>query len=280
MAQPRQAVHRTIVVVDVEGFGNRRRTNPHRVAVRDGMYLALRQAFSRVGIPWFDCHRWDGGDGVLTLVPPEVPKGLLVESLPYELVRALHEHNLAHAAEEQIRFRVALHAGEVQYDDHGVTGAAIILAFRLLDAAPFKAALAASSRVLALIVSPWFYDEVVRNAAAGTSVAYRPVWVVVKETATTGWIALPDHQHSAGSGAHSASGEEAWPVRILDSGGRPEGAGVLIGSGRYLLTATHVVARSSIGRFVAQGAGTVRPADAEGVRCPASRSLISSDKLE
>jgi tetratricopeptide (TPR) repeat protein len=34
-------VHRTILVVDVQGFGDRRRTNPHQLAVRDGLYQAL-----------------------------------------------------------------------------------------------------------------------------------------------------------------------------------------------------------------------------------------------
>ena len=35
------AVHRTIVAVDVEGFGDRHRINPHQVAVREGLYLSL-----------------------------------------------------------------------------------------------------------------------------------------------------------------------------------------------------------------------------------------------
>jgi hypothetical protein len=48
------AVHRAIVVVDVEGFGDRRRTNAHQVAVRDGLYRVMRQAFGRAGISWGD----------------------------------------------------------------------------------------------------------------------------------------------------------------------------------------------------------------------------------
>jgi hypothetical protein len=52
MEEQRLAVHRTIVVVDVEGFGDQRRTNPHQVAVRDGLYRAMRDAFGRAGIPW------------------------------------------------------------------------------------------------------------------------------------------------------------------------------------------------------------------------------------
>ena len=166
MEDQRLAVHRTIVVVDVEGFGDQRRTNPHQVAVRDGLYRAMRDAFGRAGIAWDDCGHEDRGDGVFVLVPAEVPKGLLVESLPSALVTALHAHNGAHPGPERIRLRMALHAGEVRYDEHGVTAAAVNLAFRLLDAGALKAALASSPGVLAVIASSWFFEEVVRHSAA------------------------------------------------------------------------------------------------------------------
>ena len=195
MQDPRLAVHRTIVVVDVEGFGDQRRTNRDQVAVRDGLYRAMRDAFGRAGVPWDDCGHEDRGDGVFVLVPAEVPKGLLAESLPSALVTALRTHNGAHPDPERIRLRMALHAGEVQYDEHGVTAAAVNLAFRLLDAGALKAALASSPGVLAVIASSWFYEEVVRHSSAVS--VYRPVEVVVKETTTTGWICLPDHVDTA-----------------------------------------------------------------------------------
>ena len=196
MEDQRLAVHRTIVVVDVEGFGDQRRTNPHQVAVRDGLYGAMRDAFCHAGIPWDDCGHEDRGDGVFVLVPAEVPKGLLVESLPSALVTALRAHNGAHPGPERIRLRMALHAGEVRYDEHGVTAAAVNLAFRLLDADALKAALASSPGVLAVIASSWFFEEVVRHS--GAAAGYRPAQVVVKETATIGWICLPDHMDPAG----------------------------------------------------------------------------------
>ena len=89
MEDRRLAVHRTIVVVDVEGFGDQRRTNPHQLAVREGLYRAMREAFGRAGITWADCGHEDRGDGVFILVPAEVPKGLFVELLPSALVAAL-----------------------------------------------------------------------------------------------------------------------------------------------------------------------------------------------
>ncbi len=196
MEDQRLAVHRTIVVVDVEGFGDQRRTNAHQVAVRDGLYRVMREAFGRTGISWGDCSREDRGDGVFVLVPAEVPKGLLAESLPLALVTALRAHNAAHPDPERIRLRMAMHAGEVQYDEHGVTAASINLAFRLLDAGALKAALAGSPGVLAVIVSSWFFEEVMRHS--GAAAGYRQVEVAVKETTTTGWICLPDHLDPAG----------------------------------------------------------------------------------
>ena len=128
------AVHRTIVAVDVEGFGDRRRINSHQVAVREGLYGVLRQAFRAATIPWSGCYHEDRGGGVLILAPPEVAKSVFVESLPTQLVEGLREHNSTRPTEEQIRLRFAVHAGELHYDDHGVTGASINLTFRLLNA--------------------------------------------------------------------------------------------------------------------------------------------------
>jgi hypothetical protein len=195
MEDQRLAVHRTIVVVDVEGFGDRRRTNRHQLAVREGLYRAMREAFHRAGISWADCGHEDRGDGVFILVPADVPKGLFVELLPFALVAALRAHNDTHPGQERIRLRMALHAGEVHYDEHGVTAASINLAFRLLEAGELKATLAGSQGVLAVITSSWFFEEVVRHSAAD-SAAYRRVRVDVKESKTSGWICLPDYVYS------------------------------------------------------------------------------------
>ena len=135
--------------------------------------------------------------GCSSWFPAEVPKGLLAESLPSALVAALHAHNGTHTGPERIRLRMALHAGEVGYDEHGVTAVAVNLAFRLLDAGVLKAALASSQGVLAVIASSWFFEEVVRHSTADAA-AYRPAEVAVKETTTTGWIVLPDHVDPAG----------------------------------------------------------------------------------
>ncbi|ONI77867.1 hypothetical protein ALI144C_31125 [Actinosynnema sp. ALI-1.44] len=193
MKRTRVAVHRTVLVVDVEEFGTQRRTRPHQLAVRDGLDRALRRAFDDVGLPWSDCRVEDRGDGALILVPAQIPKGPLVESLPYALADALRQHNRTHPAEEHIRLRMALHAGEVAFDDRGVTAPAINRTFRLLEARPTKQALRESPGVLVLITSDWFFDEVIRHSCAVDPATFRPVAVTVKETFTTGWLYRPDH---------------------------------------------------------------------------------------
>ncbi|MGD0069405.1 MAG: hypothetical protein ABSB76_39035, partial [Streptosporangiaceae bacterium] len=229
MEDQRLAVHRAIVVVDVEGFGDQRRTNQHQVAVRDGLYRAMQDAFGSAGIPWDNCGHEDRGDGVFVLVPAEVPKALLAESLPPALVTALQAHNGVHPEPERIRLRMALHAGEVHYDQHGVTAVAVNLAFRLLDAQPLKTALTRSPGVLAVIVSSWFFEEVVRHSESAPG--YRPAEVEVKETMTTGWICLPDQavqpdgsrqadQRSAPSGVRRSLAD-IEPLLSLSSGRQP-----------------------------------------------------------
>ncbi|MFJ9784948.1 hypothetical protein ACIRSS_35630 [Amycolatopsis sp. NPDC101161] len=197
MNYERPAIHRTIFAVDVEGYGDQRRTTPDRLAMREGLYRALGRAFDDAGVPWAACRSDDCGDGVFVLAPPQIPKGLFVEFLPNALAVALHRHNLTHHAGARIRLRMALHAGEVAYDDHGVTAPAINHAFRLLDAAPLKKALKTSPGVLGLITSAWFFEEVVRHSDGLDPTTFRPVPVAVKETRTTGWIALPDRPYPA-----------------------------------------------------------------------------------
>ncbi|MEV0682012.1 tetratricopeptide repeat protein [Actinosynnema sp. NPDC050436] len=189
------AVHRTIVVVDVEGFGDRRRTLPHQLGTRAALYRVVERALRAAGVPWAGCHREDRGDGLFVLVPPEVPKTPLVEVLPAALVAALREHNATGPPEQRFRLRLAVHAGEVAFDAHGVTSTSLTTAFRLVDAAPLKQALADSPGTLALVVSGWVFDEVVRHSAVLDAATFRPVEVRVKEVRDTAWVALPDHPY-------------------------------------------------------------------------------------
>jgi hypothetical protein len=182
--------HCTIVAVDIEGFGRRSRTNMNQVRIRHGMYRSMRHAFDAAGIPWASCRNEDRGDGVLVLAPADLPKVLFVNYLPDILLRALIEHNAAHPVEERIRLRLALHAGEITYDEHGVTGSSITHTFRLVDAPVLRTRLAKATATLAIISSDWFYDEVVRHSERSEAKSYRSINITSKETTTRAWVRL------------------------------------------------------------------------------------------
>jgi hypothetical protein len=187
-------VHQTICTVDIAGYGNGDRTRRNLGSLRAGMYESVRRAFAESGIPWDECFRQDGGDSILALVPGTVSKGAFAGRLLGALLVALHAHNDAHPPGECLRLRLALHAGEVTYDDHGVSAPAVIQASRLLDARPLKEALANSTASLAVIASEYFFTEVIRHEPEYEPEEYRKVAVNVKQFSGFGWIRLPGHE--------------------------------------------------------------------------------------
>ncbi|WP_410667648.1 hypothetical protein [Amycolatopsis sp. cmx-4-68] len=185
------AMHHTILAVDVARFSAPERSNQHRLVVRSALYEALEEALAASGVRWRACHRTDLGDGVLILAPATCPKAVLGGLVPGALASRLSVHNSTHEPPERIRLRLAIHAGEVTRDAHGVTGSAIVHAFRLLDSAAVKDALASSEGDLAVITSNWFYEEVIRHSPLTDPRSYRPVVATVKETTAPAWIHLP-----------------------------------------------------------------------------------------
>ncbi len=204
-------VHRTIFLIDVEKYGDKSRTTPDLLTLRKGLYEALETAFLRCELPWSDSRLDDAGDGLFVLVPAEVPKSAFVERFPEELAAAVRAHNDRHPEQARMRVRVALHAGEIAYDEHGVASPAIIKAFRLLDAPVLKKALADSGGVLVLVCSAWFFEEVVLQSADANAATYRRVKVKVKETRETAWIARPDDPYPP---AARRAARKRWRVAV------------------------------------------------------------------
>ena len=192
------AVHRSFVVVDVESYGDPSRTSPQRTAVREGMYRVLMTAFADCDLPWDDKAVDDAGDSLMVLLPADVPKSVLVERLPERVVAALRRHNHVHAHEARLRMRMAVHAGEVHFDDRGRTGDEMIFTYRILDAPAAKRALKTSNATLALIVSDLFYRSVVRHDPATRPGDYTPAQAKVKEVDARVWVRLVDGSPVAG----------------------------------------------------------------------------------
>ena len=207
MEDQRLAVHRTIVVVDVEGFGDQSRTNPDQVAVRDGLYRAMQEAFGRAGIPWDTCGHEDRGDGALVIFPPDLAAQPIIDVFPEQLRCLIRRHNRFSCEQGRMQLRVAVNVGPVYRDEHGFAGEDVTYLCRMLDAQPLRRALSESGTELAFIVSDYVYDKLIlrRHSLAGTR-SFRRVKTQVKRTPVHAWIYLPDRPVAVAGSGPSATG--------------------------------------------------------------------------
>ena len=89
----------------------------------------------------------------------------------------------------QIRLRLAAHIGECHHDRYGLAGAAINQLFRMLDAPALRDAVRIADSELALLISDYLYDSVIRGRASMVDPAvFRPVSVQVKQFRGRAWL--------------------------------------------------------------------------------------------
>ncbi|MCC9310933.1 hypothetical protein LN042_28340 [Kitasatospora sp. RB6PN24] len=191
---PAEALHHWIVVVDIEGFSSR--PNPIQASLRAALYQVVEESLDRAGVPAEGVVSEDRGDGVLLLVPAGVSPVLLVGPLIRALDDGLRQKAAVHSAAHALRLRVSLHQGLAGQDDRGWSGDAVNTAFRLVDADPVKAALAAATGAnLVFVVSQEVYQGVVRHAYQSVdAAAYLPVRLTVKHgVVLDAWITVPGY---------------------------------------------------------------------------------------
>jgi hypothetical protein len=183
--QPLNGENCTVILSDVVGFGARTRTDEDRRVIREALFSMTHVALQDLPDTW----SWDDrGDGLLTVVPPSVPTALVIRHLHKELPAALEEHNRAHRDPARIRLRVAVNVGPVVSDTMGVTGEAIIVTARLVEAPVFKEAMARAQAGLGIIASAFIYDNMIRHDL-GLS-GYSQVQADVKESSLQAWMKL------------------------------------------------------------------------------------------
>ena len=181
----------TVFLSDVVGFGARARNDKDRRIIREALFSMTRAALA--GIP--DVWSEDRGDGLLTIVPPSVPPADAIDHLLRELPAAIERHNSDQHDSARFQLRFAVNVGPVVSDIMGVSGEAIIVAARLVEAPSFKDAIAASMASFGVIASPFVYETVIRHSADSIELAsYSQVPVEVKESETTAWMRLFDAQ--------------------------------------------------------------------------------------
>ena len=190
--------HRGILAVDIQGFGRLDRSNPARARMRAGLHRILGNAMTAAEIDPDHVAQSEYGDGVVVLLDPQVSKARLLHPVLPRLVSGLARYNRTAPDAARLRLRVAVHAGELLRDDHGITGEDLVLAFRLLDADAVRAYLLQTESDLILVVSDVIYQGIVKHAYSGIEPArFQPVWVSAKETSVRAWLHVPDTGRNA-----------------------------------------------------------------------------------
>jgi hypothetical protein len=190
MAEP---VNRTILLMDVEGFGSR--DDVEQTVVRRMLYSVLQDTLTAAGVEPTMHRTEDRGDAVFVLVSPSVPKPRLLRALLTETPMRLHASNRLAGAGTQVRLRTVLAAGEVALDEYGgAVGADLVQAFRLLNAEGLRTALRESAGPMVLSVTDQVFRGVVRHGHLGI----RPgdFWRITapgkgREEEVVGWVHDP-----------------------------------------------------------------------------------------
>lgn len=190
MPQPLAAMHWTMVLVDVASFTSPDRTLAHQAAVRAGLHMRLKEAFTEAGVDWDACFHEDWGDGAMILVPAGLPPVVLADQLLHRLVAALRQHNAIHAREASIQLRLVLHSGQIRMDGTGVVGPALNFAFRLLAAPVAKQTLRESTGILTVVTSDEFYKDVISQEPAAAPASYRRIHVELEKFSSGAWLRL------------------------------------------------------------------------------------------
>jgi class 3 adenylate cyclase len=200
----------TILFSDVVAFSSRDRNDGDRLAIRRA--LLDMTLFVLRGIP--GAWSQDRGDGLLTVVPPGIPTADVVALLHKELPAALDRHNSAGRESTRFQLRIAVNVGPVTSDTIGVSGEAIIIAARLLDAPVFKNAIARDSAKLGIITSKFVYETVIWHCLSALELAgYSEVHAVTKgESVIPAWMKL-----FGGRGSYPYH----YPPGVSDSPGIP-----------------------------------------------------------
>ncbi|HEX6468299.1 MAG TPA: Crp/Fnr family transcriptional regulator [Streptosporangiaceae bacterium] len=193
----------SIFYVDVAEFGALHRDESDRQVVRKRLYEILRQVFDRSGVRWDVCHHEDRGDGVLVVVPPELPTRSVADPLLALLAAELRRHNRRASAAVRIQLRAALHVGPVTWDGEGVNGDAIIHTARMLDSPPLRRALRMARADLAFMASDYVFDTVLRHSPGLVDAReFAPVRFALKESQITAWLQVASSDPAA---AHSVA---------------------------------------------------------------------------
>src|SRR3569833_2269674 len=173
----------SILVVDLVAFG--RLSTVEQSVLRSEMYEILHEALDSAGVPVDECHREDRGDGALVIAPARFGGEVLLGRQPEQLRAGIEACNAHAASSANLRLRAAGGRGQVILDQHGVLGNVVNSVFRMVGAAPVRAAARDRGADLVLVASGALFREAKASVDVGD---FEEVAVRVKETNTTAWM--------------------------------------------------------------------------------------------
>jgi CRP-like cAMP-binding protein len=180
----------TVLLTDVVGFGALNRSDYDRQIIRREGLEMMRTS---LGPLWEACISLDRGDGLLVVVPPQVPTARIIECINRELPGRLRLHNRTYSESARFHLRIAAHVGPVMGDLLGVSGGTIIRTARLVEAPVLKEAMAATGAGLGIMVSEFVHEIAIGHAAHFIDAAeYKKVEVSNKEFRGSAWMRLLD----------------------------------------------------------------------------------------
>ncbi|WP_239340182.1 hypothetical protein [Frankia sp. CiP3] len=193
---PDAPVSRRIMVADIESWSSR--DSHTQKNLRQRLREVLNLAFAESGLPW---REWadavvsvaDRGDGLLIVIPPNVPIVRLLDPFVDRLEVALRHDRRLHSEPARMRLRLAIHDGEVLAESSGWAGHDVIEACRLVEAEPLRQALRDEPEAnVAVIVSERVHRGAVRDGYGSIRPeTFTEVDVVVKTFRSRAWIHLP-----------------------------------------------------------------------------------------
>ncbi|QKG21698.1 hypothetical protein [Actinomadura verrucosospora] len=192
MAEGDDFARRLVVSVDAKGYGGS--TGNWQARIQAGLLRVLGLAAERAGLDRSGWATQPAGDGELAVLPAGEPEPRVVDDFARHLHAELRRHNRDLPADKRLRLRLAVHFGPAIPAGNGYSGAGPVVASRLCDSPPLRAALDLTGAALAVIVSARVFSETVEQEHTSLDPAdFRRVTVRVKEFAEDAWIWVPGH---------------------------------------------------------------------------------------
>jgi hypothetical protein len=165
-----------------------RRSIPEQRRAQQGLRRVLDAAWAGLG-----ADRQPNGDGEIALAPPGIDEATALGAVVVRLQEALEKV-------EQLRLRVAAHAGHVEQGANGFVGHAVVRACRLVGAQALRRALAGHpDDRLALLVSDSLYEDAVSRDDVLHARTFEPVDVTdpAKGFAARAYLHVPGRERGA-----------------------------------------------------------------------------------